>query len=204
MKTVSRFCILIIISTLFFSACAEPVAPAVDSELLTYSVECSDTSLLADITYLDETNELIKLTDEELPWSVSVEVQDSAFIGVAYLKVEIDSSEVFTSYANDVNTGVSSYKLIDGDADFEASGVEVDDVIYIDPDSLQYTTVDAVDSATTLTLSSDLFEAISTDYFIYEVKTLTATADYNGETLDTVSAESERSLSCLIQESIDL
>ena len=97
MKIYRRLITAAVLLIIILSSCAEPAAPAEDAELLTYTISGSDTSLNVDVTYLDENNGIVKLSDQSLPWTVSIDLSGSTFTGEAYIKAEIPESEVFVA-----------------------------------------------------------------------------------------------------------
>ncbi|MBI9106262.1 MAG: hypothetical protein JEZ04_05905 [Spirochaetales bacterium] len=186
---------------IFFSGCTQLTAPLVESDVLTYLVDCSERNLLVDVTYLDGGNKLVKLSNQVLPWSITI-TMDSEFTGDAYLKAEIPQADVFVPFISGTAGGYIMNKLSDLTADFTSFGVITGDIVYIDPSTLEGADVMAIDDANTLSLKSDLFPSGNESYYIYHEKTLTSSVLLNDVSIKEVVSQSERSLSCLVQTSI--
>ena len=203
MKTLLKILASALFITILFSSCSQPAAPAAGTDLFTYSVDGSDLSLKADVTYMGDDG-LVRLEDQSLPWSVTVDVPKGSLNDV-YLKAEVPQAEVFKAYVTGVTDAVPvSQTLKDSDADFTGSGVTAGDVVYKNQSSLEYTRVRTVDGSDTLSLDLDFLTVGNETYYLYKTKTLTAEISLNGETLESDSVESERVLSCLVQSTLDM
>ena len=95
---------------------------------------------------------------------------------VAWLKT-------FAQRATGTNTSTSASKLIDSAANFTTSGVAVDDIVENNTDGT-FAYVTAIDSATQLSLSANIFTATSKTYYVWKTPKLsTWWAECNGQTL---------------------
>lgn len=73
--------------------------------------------------------------------------------------------------ATGTSSSVSSFQLVDSNADFVAAGVKVDDIV-VNTISGNISTVISVDSSTTLTLSDDIFTLTVQSYRIVDALTV--------------------------------
>ncbi len=187
--------LLILLSTLI--ACSPPTAPAVENVILEYSVEASDSTFVVDISYRNELNEIVKLADQSLPWSLLLTIGDS-FSGSAYINVTAPESEVFKYFASGNADLDVTNKLVDSGVNFSSSGVIVGDKIFSDPSSASSATVKEIETADTLKLDNDLFDLGSEPYYIYHEKSLSVDIKLNGETVDSGLSEGVRILTVLV------
>lgn len=183
---------------IFLSGCTQLTAPLIEVDVLSYSIDSSDQSLLVDITYLDADNKLVKLSDQSLPWSIKMNL-GAGFTGDAYLKAEIPQAEVFVSFVSGTADADIQKKLSDLTVDFADSGVITGDIVYSDPATLERSDVMGIDDANTLSLQSDLLPNGNESYYIYHEKSLTSSIILNDAIVKEVVSRSERSLSTLVQ-----
>lgn len=202
MKNLRLFVIVAVIPIILLTGCKQPVKAPPVVDLLTYTVDCSDQALLVDVCYRDENNDIVKLSEQILPWTVSIELIPT-FAGDAYLKAEIPTKEVFNPFLTGNADSVASRKLNDSNATFISSGVIIGDRVYVDPTTAHYADVTYVDTETSISLNADLFLSGNEDYNIYHLKTLTATITFNGETAGMDSTECERLLCCKVVSIVD-
>lgn len=202
MKHFLVFVLSVIIGSLFL-CCSPPTAPSFEASVLEYSVEASESVGSADIVYRNELNELITLSDQSLPWSVSI-VLGEQFSGDVYLNVTAPESVVFNHFASGNADADLINKLVDSSADFTSAGVLVGDKIYSDPSLASAANITEIVDANTLQLDNDLFEFGTEPYYIYHSKNLSIEVLLNGEAVDAASAEGFRILSALVQTTIDM
>ena len=187
-----------IVAIFFLVSCTPVTAPAAVADVITYSVSGSEANHLADISYIDGSDKIVRLLDQSLPWVMEITLT-SDFTGTAFLKADIPQSEVFVQFTSGSANADIQKKLKDTTVDFSANGVVVGDVVYNDKASLDYADIQAIDSVDTLSLNADLFPAGNETYFIYHKKTLTANIFFNGTSVKKEVSESEKILSCLVQ-----
>lgn len=190
---------------LLITACTQPAPPAVETDVLEYSVRASETGFTADIVYRNEENNIITLENEPLPWSVTVILQEG-FTGKAYLTAEVSEAQVFVPYLSGTADAASTFKLIDSTADFSSSGVLEGDKVFAsnDPAVQSSALVTAVEDANTLQLNTDLFPLGTEPYYLYHKKTLDVEVKLNSEIIDNDNEENVRVLNCLVQTVIDM
>lgn len=202
MKIMQNLLAAAAIVVVLLTSCDQPAAPSADADVLTYSVDCTDQNLLVDITYMAGDEDIIKLTDQSLPWTLSIDLPDD-FTGDAYIKAAIPKDEVFVAFMSGNADSYAAKQLKDSTVDFETGGVEVGDKVYSSNIYVDYADVTSVDDANTLSLNSELFELGNEPYYIYREKTLTTQIILNGVTVDQDTATSEKILSTIVQSSID-
>jgi len=190
-------------AVLFLCCCEQPVRPAVEGDVLEYSIDCSDNNLLADIKYRDSSNSIVSLSGQALPWSVAIELV-YPFSGDAFLTVEVSQAQVFVPFVSGTADPVPEIKkLNDADKDFISAGVIAGDKIYIDSQAIEYAEVDSVTDSDTLFLNTDLFSSGSESYSIYHTKTLRSVIAVNDVVAEEVTVESEKLLSSSVVAVID-
>jgi hypothetical protein len=187
---------------IFIYGCTQLTALEVEPDILTYLIDSTDQNLSVNVTYIDGDNEIIKLSSQSLPWSLTIELSDG-YTGDAYLKAIVPQDDVFVPFVNGSADTNTLNKLVDSGADFFASGVEVGDVLYSDNTSLQAAYVFAIDDQSTLSISLDLFPDGDEPYYIYHRKNLTASVELNGLIVKTAPVENEKALTAIVQTPLD-